>query len=286
MYCKNCGEQIDDNSKFCNNCGTQIVKEQKDTSQYVGDIKKCPNCGAIVNSFQAICESCGFELRDLKASHIISEFEKELKDLNNSKNFFNRGKIDGQIANLISTYPVPNSREDILEFILMVESHIDIYRFNYFSNSRNDVVTDAWVSKYEQLFEKAKITLSQNDVIDIKKRYNEKMGVINNEKKKRKAINTFALIAIAIMFICELAIIGGQTIEIKLKDKEHNQTINEMHLIVESIEEDIKNEDWTSALMKTNRLTAGRNLNVGEREEWEKVKENFLEIINNRGKGK
>lgn len=280
MFCKQCGTQIDENSKFCNNCGAKIEKEKKKSSQYVGEIKKCPQCGAIVNSFQAICESCGFELRNLEASHTILEFKKELESFNNSKNFFNKGKVDEQIANLISTYPVPNSREDILEFILMAESHIDTVKFNYRSNSRNDVVTSAWVSKYEQLYEKAKITLSQNDVIDIEKRYNEKMRTINNEKKKTNTINAFLLIIMAVIIVCEFSFLSGRDKKSELKDKEHNQTINEMHLIVESIEEDIKNEDWTSALMKTNRLTIGRDLNVKEKEEWEKIKEDLLEIIN------
>lgn len=279
MVCLNCGAQIDDNSKFCNNCGAQIERDKKN-SQYVGEVKKCPHCGAIINSFQAICESCGFELRNLEISHTILEFKKELDNFNNSKNFYNKRKIDEQIANLISTYPVPNSREDILEFILMAESHIDTAKSNYRSNSRNDVVTSAWVSKYEQLYEKAKITLSQNDVIDIEKRYNEKMRTINNEKKKSNTINAFLLIVMVVIIVCELSFMGGMAKKSELKDKEHNQTINEMHLIVESIEEDIKNEDWTSALMKTNRLTIGRDLNAKEKEEWKKIKEDLLEIIN------
>ena len=279
MVCLNCGAQIDDNSKFCNNCGAQIERNKKN-SQYVGEVKKCPHCWVIINSFQAICESCGFELRNLEISHTILEFKKELDNFNNSKNFYNKRKIDEQIANLISTYPVPNSREDILEFILMAESHIDTAKSNYRSNSRNDVVTSAWVSKYEQLYEKAKITLSQNDVIDIEKRYNEKMRTINNEKKKSNTINAFLLIVMVVIIVCELSFMGGMAKKSELKDKEHNQTINEMHLIVESIEEDIKNEDWTSALMKTNRLTIGRDLNAKEKEEWKKIKEDLLEIIN------
>ena len=39
MYCKHCGRQISDNSKFCNNCGTAIQNDfgQNNSHEYYGE---------------------------------------------------------------------------------------------------------------------------------------------------------------------------------------------------------------------------------------------------------
>lgn len=40
MYCKNCGKQIDDDSKFCNYCGTEqsinIYRESNSEKEKIG----------------------------------------------------------------------------------------------------------------------------------------------------------------------------------------------------------------------------------------------------------
>lgn len=67
MYCKNCGKQIDDDSKFCRFCGTALdANFNKETSRktvYEGEIHKCPNCGQTLNSFTAYCPACGYEIQ-------------------------------------------------------------------------------------------------------------------------------------------------------------------------------------------------------------------------------
>lgn len=52
MYCKNCGQQIDDNAAFCTNCGFA-----KNTGN-----KYCPNCGKEIVPGAAVCTNCGFAL--------------------------------------------------------------------------------------------------------------------------------------------------------------------------------------------------------------------------------
>ena len=53
MYCKNCGEQMNDNQAICLKCGVATG---------TGD-SFCPNCGGAVNPNQAVCLSCGVALR-------------------------------------------------------------------------------------------------------------------------------------------------------------------------------------------------------------------------------
>ena len=49
MFCRNCGEQLNDNQAICLKCGVAV-----------GEGKSfCSNCGATVNENQEICLTCG-----------------------------------------------------------------------------------------------------------------------------------------------------------------------------------------------------------------------------------
>lgn len=89
-YCKHCGRQIDDNSKFCPGCGAKISADDdflaQDNSEdrrqvFVGVIRKCPSCGAELPSTAAVCPQCGFELNTTKGSQAIETFSRELNSI-------------------------------------------------------------------------------------------------------------------------------------------------------------------------------------------------------------
>lgn len=50
MYCKNCGNAMDDNAAVCINCGTAKGKGER----------FCINCGTELNPGADVCMSCGF----------------------------------------------------------------------------------------------------------------------------------------------------------------------------------------------------------------------------------
>ncbi len=101
-----------------------------------GDVKKCPACGAIVQSFQTKCTDCGHEFRNMEIANnaklFFEKFEKiENQRINEEKPMFGGiGKmlsgahmvadtIAKQKCSLIQTFPIPNSKEDMLEFLSM-----------------------------------------------------------------------------------------------------------------------------------------------------------------------
>ena len=75
MYCKKCGSQIDDDSRFCGFCGSSLTNSNElnnndfkcsNCGYYVShDADKCSNCGAlfqepgIVDNGLPICPRCG-----------------------------------------------------------------------------------------------------------------------------------------------------------------------------------------------------------------------------------
>ena len=134
-------------------------------SDKLGNVKKCPACGAIAESFSTKCQDCGSEFRNVEASHNIMKFFEKLDELesNRKENLFestnssvgigtlfkwlffywiliplklinfliNKSKsakwstTDVRKEELIMNFPVPNSREEIFEFLNLSLSKID-----------------------------------------------------------------------------------------------------------------------------------------------------------------
>lgn len=56
MYCRNCGEEMNDNQAICLKCG--VAKDSGNSY--------CPNCGKPVAENAAVCLSCGVAIKDEK----------------------------------------------------------------------------------------------------------------------------------------------------------------------------------------------------------------------------
>ena len=104
-YCSNCGNEIKDGSKFCDSCGNEVQRNEKEKQK--AKIMNCPQCGAIINTFLSKCESCGTEFRGLDVSQSVKEFAQKLSEADSDK----------QRLNLIKEFPIPNTKEDIMEYI-------------------------------------------------------------------------------------------------------------------------------------------------------------------------
>ena len=80
-------------------------------------------------------------------------------------------------VNLIINFSVPNTKEDIMEFMLLASSNIDV------KHDTDDVVTKAWILKLDQVYEKAKISMSnRSDFESIKNIYDQKKKQLKDKK--------------------------------------------------------------------------------------------------------
>jgi TM2 domain-containing membrane protein YozV len=52
MYCRNCGQQVDDKAIACPKCGVPPLMEKR----------FCPNCGIATQANQIVCVKCGVSL--------------------------------------------------------------------------------------------------------------------------------------------------------------------------------------------------------------------------------
>ena len=183
-YCDNCGNELLESSKFCPECGNTIKsKDSERKISYEGEIHKCPNCGEVLSAFVVNCPSCGYEIRGGKASSSSRDFVAKLVDAAN----------DNQRVTLIQSYPIPNTKEDILEFMIVASTNFDATA-NISGNGMKKTVSDAWLAKVEQSYQKATLLFANDsDFSKIQTVYEQVSGKIKDSAivaKKKNVIQT------------------------------------------------------------------------------------------------
>lgn len=203
-YCDKCNALLNKQKGFddrlniwpCSECGYKNVisedniinsedekksfkKEKNNTNErkilYDGEIHKCPSCGKVLNSLVAICPNCGFEIRNSKCSYAIEEFSKKINSYTNTN----------QIVNLIRTFPVPNNKEDLYEFMLIAKTNLKNYDQNgdgILSEIEKETIS-AWQTKFEQCYDKAKVLFSNLSDFELFERTKKEISLILDEIK-------------------------------------------------------------------------------------------------------
>ena len=208
-FCMNCGQQLPEGAKFCSNCGTATGEIKVEASQrktvYEGDLHKCPNCGELINSFILVCPSCGHEFRGTIQRSSVRELATKLEEIENHRppkkthtfkdEFLGTyGKFateDEQKINLIRNFAIPNTKEDILEFMILASSNIDMKLYGTETGTDETgaqrAISDAWMAKFEQAYRKAQISFSESPVFTtIQNIYSEKTKEVKKQKKKKE----------------------------------------------------------------------------------------------------
>lgn len=215
MYCVNCGNKIEDGMKFCPSCGKAIgsihYQEAENKNEYDGAVKKCPRCGEVLKSFETKCSSCGYELRSIKTTSALEEFTNRLSDIDNEKseksglnymklfvgdyfdNLMEEKRKSSKKASYIRSFAIPNSKEDLFEFIIMASANIQpnyLRPFSIFRREGLDVDTynsrkslsEAWLSKMKQAYEKARLSFKNDEDFEhVKEIYESKLEEINKK---------------------------------------------------------------------------------------------------------
>ncbi len=212
LFCQSCGakrkkEKVQSKNKEEEEPDEKTEEEIKQTKKTKKEsVYKCPNCGSSLESYTSNCPYCHTELRNIKSSESMENFSKGLekikskempkyegkesllkktigidlsKDIEAREEFESsfRRKINAEVANYINNYPVPNSKEDLIEFMILVTSNI---------TTKDDCPTEikkAWESKMEQIYKKSKLTLKNpNDIKIIEDLYNSKKQELKSHK--------------------------------------------------------------------------------------------------------
>lgn len=193
-YCTNCGAQLSDDARFCSVCGAAVAMQPpKKRVEQAGTVYKCPNCGEPLNSFVSTCPVCGAEIRGANTSDAIREFSSRLS----------LSKTDSEKELVINSFPVPSTKEDIFDFLIMAVSTLSVLQdspmtIDTAAGQMN--VANAWFTKVQQCQTKAEMLLRGNDIIridemftrastsyqDIKLKYNRNQNRFYKKQKKKE----------------------------------------------------------------------------------------------------
>lgn len=142
-----------------------------------GNVKKCPSCGAQIIGGTAKCPECGFNFSGIQvnssAQRLANELqklvEKEKKSDGSIDGYANMvgsaydtmmGKQDPKVA-LIENFPIPNTREDLLEFLTSLQPKAK--KPNFFTrNSTMYALSHAYWKLYGTCLNKARISYAND----------------------------------------------------------------------------------------------------------------------------
>ncbi len=149
-------------------------------SDKLGDVKKCPSCGSIAESFSLKCDECGYEFRNVEANLSVKKLTEELARIDSdfhsktsikSKSF--NDEVDEYLtkeerkkeeeerkkelytrqSEAIRNFPIPNSKDDILELLYFVTPKANEVVGIF---SLESIKVNAWKNKLIEIKSRAK----------------------------------------------------------------------------------------------------------------------------------
>jgi hypothetical protein len=231
-------------------------------TQKKGSINKCPSCGAAIGAFVSACEACGHEFTNIEANRTITalvkrfdEIEKEADEQGLKGNKRQQAILEKR-ARTIRDFPIPNSRDDLLELIEYIRPKIKD------SVSPDPNIND-WREKFNEVLNRAKnaykndtSTLAELDSIE--KSLQTSVAENLQIKAKKNPLFVFLLAGIAL-----LAIIGFLSSHIsqsklqKCQEKYSKGALVEkdrLERVLSSTDQSYKSKNYSEALTQAGKL--------------------------------
>ena len=181
--------------------------QAKPAKEKIGNIKTCPACGASIRAMELACSDCGHVFTNVKANSTVQKLFEELQKIEHaesnktSDSFFDKLDINDQKkrlalatrhSSLISSFPIPNSKEDLLELIsiAVAESTKSTNDLGLGVNDGSDLIKKSWIAKGEQALIKAKLLCRDdaNTMLFLNDCQNRIDGARKSESRKIKPI--------------------------------------------------------------------------------------------------
>lgn len=240
-------------------------KEYENESAYI----RCPNCGRVINSFTRNCTACGFELRNIGTSSAVREFTLKLENLekrrcespNGLSFFYNNifiSRTDEQEISLIPNYSIPNTKEDMLEFIILATSNINYESFdstNTKITKSEKALAEAWRSKIKQVYEKARMSYGDaEDFERIQNLYDESNKKVR--KSKRCGVIKWCMLFgwVPMLFIVAFIVLGLKALAAEKKE------VARMETIYNEAQTALVDKEYETALLNAESLVYSPNI--------------------------
>ena len=129
-----------------------------------GVVRKCPSCGASVEAGTVKCAECGYEFVGIEANSSVTKLSNLIQEIedrsakrggeNALKAIFGMDTRSQEMVSTISNFPVPTTKEDLLEFILFLKPKSKDCDG---STEGECNIAEAYKSKYEECLSKAEL---------------------------------------------------------------------------------------------------------------------------------
>lgn len=170
-----------------------------------GVVKTCPNCGATVEGGNAKCPECGYAFTGVDAVSSAKELDKRLRGVSGTG-----GESDEKRANIISSFPIPNTREDLFEFMASMEPKA----FNRYKEGTVTVIGKAYYEKFVEALNKARISFPDDPAL---KMFEDAL------KKDKKKIHIHPMGWLLIFMVGSFLMAGISSIGEESKEKDAAQ---------------------------------------------------------------
>lgn len=257
--------------------------------EFAGKLYKCPNCGEVLKAFELNCPACGYELRGAKASSVVKEFALKLEAIESRREYEKpRGiwaaaeaqqrisKTDEQKISLIKSFSVPSTKEDMLEFMILATSNMNMRTYD---SANTDVsksekeVNAAWFSKVQQVYEKAKRSYSADNVFtEIQALYDS--CNVEIKKSKKKGIIKWVLMLGWVPVVWIVILVSLAITEPKKEEKE----IERLDNIVLDVRQALDHGEYAHALRIADSIDYQR-YDVEMERKWDIEREYWVEKI-------
>lgn len=182
--------------------------------------KTCPRCGASVQSMQLTCPECGFEFNNKEANASARELMKLLSECSDTE----------KQVSIIENYPIPNTRENLIEFITSCMGRCRI-SLSELSSSDKAEICMAWRRLSQQVVIKAQLMLKDDPEVMKQVKKLEKLA---SKKIRVYGFGFFALIWFSVCLLCFLPIIGS-SIKEAIKDYTKVESLSKDQIIQQKI---------------------------------------------------
>lgn len=296
-FCTNCGKQLNDDAKFCDTCGApvsgtqtppipganeNVADDTKRKEVFVGVKRKCPVCGAEVSAFALTCPN-GHELSGISVSKASKDFQEGLI------------KYEGkEERDFVASFPIPNEREALGNFMLMVASILkqdmqngaDQMRVSSFSSKFDEIKskvymmlkaddpivgeTKKWDSALNELYENYKKIIEERAILNKKKQKEQERKNRKWERKRNSfwynASDQTKSVIISVFFsfiVCGL--IGSLFISKNIKTKNETRRLENLYTEVTTL---IENKNYESAELALQNMEWSYDLSGWDEDEY------------------